>query len=318
MNSRGKPLTELEKVKNYLLYAASSFEDVTPDNRDKFASSVNQTWACILKQLMAADLGSPEEENRMLRAHWLMQYDPRPKYWEGHGSIRSKFDLREYQGNHAELLKELREYVNGLHDACICFCDALHPTRSKAFDNFNGDICDIILWNEKLVRIGVTATFLPLLMAIRTRWPSESKKYLEIVKLCELFAFRVYRVAESRSNYRQAALFTIAYEVAHGMEFDDAVWWVKKEMNSRANSRFDDFTRIQKSLIIGSRGEDSDTFFYEYEQHLASAKGVSPKVGWEETRKRRVYREHILPRNHHEPALLAAVLRCRYAQGICG
>ena len=144
MNSRGKPLTELEKVKNYLLYAASSFEDVTSDNRDEFARSVNQAWASILKQLMVADLGSPEEENRMLRAHWLMQYDPRPKYWEGHGSIRSKFDLREYQGNHAKLLKELREYVNGLRDACICFCDALRPTRSKAFDNFNGDICDIM------------------------------------------------------------------------------------------------------------------------------------------------------------------------------
>lgn len=72
MNSRGKPLTELEKVKNYLLYAASSFEDVTPDNRDKFAKSVNQAWASILKRLMAADLGSPEEENRMLRAYWLM------------------------------------------------------------------------------------------------------------------------------------------------------------------------------------------------------------------------------------------------------
>ena len=290
MNSRGKPLTELEKVKNYLLYAASSFEDVTPDNRDKFAKSVNQAWASILKRLMAADLGSPEEENRMLRAHWLMQYDPQPKNWEGHGSIRSKFDLREYQGNHAKLLRELREYVNGLSEACVCFCDALRPARSDAFNKFNGDIrYDVICWNEKLVRIGVTATFLPLLMTARTRWPSEPKKYLEIVKLCELFAFRIYRAAEYRSNYRQAALFTIAYEVADGMEFDDLMRRVKQEMNPWANSRFDDFTNIEKpEQWFWWTG--LTYFLYEYEQHLAA----SPRVSWEEIRSGESI-EHVLP-----------------------
>lgn len=294
MNSRGKPLTELEKVKNYLLYAASSFEDVTPDNRDKFAESVNQAWASILKRLMAADLGSPEEENRMLRAHWLMEYDPQPKNWEGHGSIRSKFDLREYQGNHAKLLRELHEYVNGIRDACTCLCDALNPTRSNAFNKFNGDIrCDIIRWNEKLVRMRTTATFLPLLMAVRTQWPSKPKKYLEIVKLCEVFAFRIYRAGDFRSNYGQAALFRIAHEVRHGMEFNDAVRRVKQEMTHRANSRFDVFTNIKKPepwyWWSGLR-----YFLYEYEQHLASDKGVSPKMSWEEIGSGESI-EHVLP-----------------------
>lgn len=302
MNSRGKPLTELEKVKNYLLYAASSFHDVEEDNRDEFTKIVNKTWADILKDLMAAGLGSPEEENRLLRTHWLMQYDPEPKYWDGHGSIRNSFDLREYQGRHAELLKELREYVNGLRDACICFCDALNPGRSNAFNNFNGDIrSDIIRWNEKLVRIGVTATFLPLLMAARKQWSSEPKKYLKIVKLCELFAFRVYRAAEYRSNYRQAALFKIAYAVTHrmefdfDMEFDNVVWRVKQEMNrGNTKSRFDEFTNIEKPMDwYGWTG--LRYFLYEYEQHLALARDVSPKVSWEEIESGESI-EHVLPR----------------------
>lgn len=295
MNSRGKPLTELEKVKNYLLYAASSFHDVGEDNKKEFAKSVNQTWASILKQLMDAGLGSPEKENWMLRTHWLMQHDPQPKYWDGHGSIRSRFDLRKYQGTHAELLKELREYVNGLRDACICFCDALNPDRSNAFDNFNGDIrSDIRHWNEKLVRIGVTATFLPLLMAARTQWPSEPKKYLEIVKLCELFAFRVYRAADERSNYRQAALFKIAYEVTHGMEFSDVVRRVKQEMDrGNTKSRFNDFTNIEKPTYW-YKWKGLRYFLYEYEQHLALAKGASPKVSWEEIESGESI-EHVLP-----------------------
>ena len=298
MNSRGKPLTELEEVKNYLLYAASSFHDVGEDNKKEFAKSVNQAWANILKQLMAAELGSPEEENRMLRTHWLMQYDPQPKNWDGHGSIRSRFDLRKYQGTHgthAELLKELREYVNGLRDASICFCDALNPDRSNAFDNFNGDIrSDIIRWNGKLVRIRVTATFLPLLMATRTQWPSEPEKYLEIVKLCELFAFRVYRAADKNSDYRQAALFKIAHEVAHGMEFDDVVRQVKQEMNrGNTKSRFDDFTNIEKPMYW-YKWKGLRYFLYEYEQHLALAKGASPKVSWKEIESGESI-EHVLP-----------------------
>ena len=141
--------------------------------------------------------------------------------------------------------------------------------------------------------MGATATFLPLLMAAQMQWASEPEKYLEIVKLCELFAFRVYRAAEYRSNYRQAALFKIAYEVAHGMEFDDVIRRVKQEMNPWANSRFDDFTNIEKPeqwfWWTGLK-----YFLYEYEQHLASARGVLPKVSWEEIGSRESI-EHVLP-----------------------
>ena len=75
MNDRGKPLTDLEKVKNYLLYAASAL-DVTEDGRENLVDAVNDAWAYILGLLMDADLGSPANENQMLRAHWLMEYDP--------------------------------------------------------------------------------------------------------------------------------------------------------------------------------------------------------------------------------------------------
>ena len=82
MNDRGKQLTNLEKVKNYLLYAASAL-NITPDNKKTLTDSVNQAWAGILKQLMAANLGSPANENQLLRANWLMEYDPQPRNWQG-------------------------------------------------------------------------------------------------------------------------------------------------------------------------------------------------------------------------------------------
>ena len=62
MNDRGKQLTDLEKVKNYLLYCASSL-GVSQVNRDELADSINNAWGMILKQLMDAELGSPANEN---------------------------------------------------------------------------------------------------------------------------------------------------------------------------------------------------------------------------------------------------------------
>jgi len=38
------------------------------------------------------------------------------------------------------------------------------------------------------------ATFLPLLVAVRLRYPDDAGKYAELVHFCERYAFRVYRL----------------------------------------------------------------------------------------------------------------------------
>ena len=69
MNDRGKPLTDLEKVKNYLLHTSTSLE-VSND----LAKTVNDAWGEILRQLMAAGLVLSADEDRLLRAHWLTHH----------------------------------------------------------------------------------------------------------------------------------------------------------------------------------------------------------------------------------------------------
>ena len=89
MSDRGKPLTELEKVKNFLLHASVSLH--TPNEPNELAESVNGAWAEILRQLMAAGLESSAEEDRLLRAHWLTNNDPQPRQWQGSKSIKDRF-----------------------------------------------------------------------------------------------------------------------------------------------------------------------------------------------------------------------------------
>ena len=295
MNDRGKPLTELEKVKNYLLYAASSL-DVEKSVRDDLAKSVNNAWAKILSNLMAAGLGSSDDEDQLLQMHWIMQREPQARKWGKAKSVKRALGLRR---SHLELLNDLREYVKGLRDSSVAYCDAQKPNRSEAFGEFHErDRSDVRRWNSKLERTGVVRPFLPLLMAVRQRWPSDPQKYLEMLKLCETFAFRVYNAWGARSDYRESAMFHLAYDVAHGMDFDEAIRRMKRAYGSR---------EARRGFVAAFPDEPVDNyewrslryFLYEYEEHLAAEKGASPKVPWQDVARPGLKDtiEHVLPQH---------------------
>ena len=298
MNDRGKPLTNLEKVKNYLLHASANL-DVDND----LAKSVNGAWGEILKQLMAADLFSSTDEDRLLRAHWLAHYNPQPRQWEGSRSIKSEFDLRKFGGQHADLLARLTDYTEGLRASCISYCDAYQPNRPDAFASFKGHPrlrTQVMGWSAKLVRIGVVATFLPLLIAVRERWSDEPGKYLEVLKLCEAFAFRVYRLLGYRSDAGESALFRIAHNLArNSLEFDAVVNGIKVELAHRCDEAtfLEEITPEGPANWYNWRG--LRYLFYEYEISLASKQGAHPQVTWDELRNHDLQDtiEHILPQS---------------------
>ena len=305
MNDRGKQLTNLEKVKNYLLYAASSLE-VDKATRDELAKAVNNAWAEILRNLMAADLSEPADENRLLQMHWIAQYDPQRRNWDGSKSIKHKFSLREYEGKHAELLSDLHKYAEGLRASSVAFCDAQNPEWGGAFSGFAPGVQRSLRHkNTKLVRIDVTRTFLPLLMAVRERWPSEPDKYLETLGLCEAFAFRIYRVWGARSTYGESAMFRLAYAVAqHGTDFGEAIREIKRIYGYKGARRaFDSFTNASDpSPDYGYWWGCLKYFLYEYEEHLAELRSASPKILWEEVDRASLKNtiEHVLPQSIEE------------------
>ena len=297
MNDRGKQLTDLEKVKNYLLYCASTL-DVSHQARDELAETINTVWGEVLRQLMAAGLGSAASENQLLRSDWFIRYDPRRQNWDGSKSIRGRFDLRE-KSRHVNLLGELHDYVRGLRDSCVTYCDALAPDRDGAFSGFTGSDetkDEVALWNRKLLRIRLTATFLPLLMAVRQRWPTDLDRYLEIVRLCEVFAFRTYRIAGYYVNYRQPAMYRLANDVMKGLRFEETVGQLIQMFSATyAQQMFDEFTNPEH---LQSRYDWTGLryFLYEYEQHLAEKLGGSPKVNWAQVSSGNTV-EHILPQS---------------------
>jgi hypothetical protein len=294
MNNRGKPLSELEKVKNYLLYAASTLS--VPHELDK---AVNEAWAEVFRQLMAAGLTSSTDEDRLLRAHWLTAYDPQPRKWAGSKSVKSRFDLRQYQGDQERLLDELLRYTEGLRASCVCFCDAWAPERPDAFMSMPDASLrsGVKQWSAKLIRTNVVAPFLPLLIATRIRFATDTQKYLDLVRFCELFAFRVYRLLERRADAGQGDLFSSAFLLFYDQKpFDETMEDLHTTLLAYSpNSWADEALRREGYDWYDWAG--LKYFLYEYEESLAAKKGALPKISWEEVRRRERADtiEHILP-----------------------
>lgn len=295
MNNRGKKLTEMEKVKNYLLYLSSK---LTCGGASDLAREINRVWTTIFESLMESRGSSPEHEHQLLRASWLMFADYNAKNWKGSNSVKEKFNLKTYKGRHTELRDDLREYIKLLENACIAYCDVIAPWRSAAFARIRDREelrRQIARETEKLLMIGVVSSFLPVLMAVRSTNPDDYELYLDFLKVCERFAFRVYRFSGKRANTGQSTLFRYGYELFHNET--DAV-----ECGNGIKSLtayYSPNREFEKELELGSRNWYGWTglkyLLYEYEQHLAGKKPV--QISWIEliNRDKKDTIEHILP-----------------------
>jgi len=292
MNNRGKPLSELEKVKNYLLYMASKL--AVPGN--SLGDEVNIAWSKIFSALMKAGLTNAEYEDRLLRAHWLMAYNPARKEWAGSQSIKDRFHLRIDQKTHNDLLTELRDYVDSLSKAVVAFCEAFQPLAGHPFGSYpENRRTEVRIWAEKLSRDGVRSPFLPLLMAVRLRDPQNAEAYVEVLKACEIFEFRVFRWEGRRSNAGETRFIRLGYDFYHGQA---KLTEVCVEIRSRAfdylsNTGFSEgFTISPENNFYHWSG--IRYLLLEYEIHLSSGRGV--EIDWQtlQTYPDRTI-EHILP-----------------------
>lgn len=295
-NDRGKPLSELEKVKNYLLYLCSKLEVPSVELADR----INKVWARIFEKLMSARLPSHEDENRFLRATWLMAYHHEPKKWKGCKSVKEAFSLRVHMGQHIELRDRISEYLDRLEGALPGFCDVYRPGHSDAFGGFpETQKQDAKHWGMKVCRLGNVAPYLPMLMAVRIRFPDDGSCYTKLLQLCEKAAFRVHRWAEKRSNAGQSTYFRLGNELFHkAIEVADLIdcftrtilWYCPNKL-FKENTEFDGESWYRWSGL--------KYFLYEYEESLADAERKPVEIAWIDVIKKDLEEtiEHILPQN---------------------
>lgn len=310
LNERGRPLSDLEKTKNYLLYLARQIPDA---RSEELAAFINDRWSSMFGNLVGEVAGA---DDQLLRWHWLATRDPDARNWAGVASIKRRFDRSKYvpgatrlappaeeapdEGSWDRLFDDVTAYVRTLHDCSLFLRETLE--LDAEFVSFHSGVDDVRRRIAALRRSGVTALYQPLLLASRLARPTDGEFFAELVDLCERYSARVFVIAQRRANAGQARLFRLAHDLFTGTDRYEVLasmravlWRYAPDERLRAN-----LLSLDENWYI-RRGHKY--FLYEYELHLMDpGEELMPLAAFTDKAKQQRTTEHILPQHPDDGA----------------
>lgn len=296
MNNRGKELTEFEKVKNYLMYLTTKLELKTARELEE---RINKTWSEIFKRLHDAELTSSSED-QLLRAHWLMGYNPNKKEWKGSKSIKKLLNLKNYIERHKDLFHDIERYLTTLDEASIAFTDLEKPMHTKSFNAIENrnERNKARMLSLKLQRNNTLASFRPIVIACRLVYQGKGFEYNQLVNLLEKFAFRIYGLDGKRADTGQNKLFRLSYNLYNQkIEFNDLIRKIKSIIKTYSpQEKFNNLWEFEEG-DNWYNWSSIKYFLYEYEDYLTDLAKVPLRIPWDEIKDRPLQEtiEHILP-----------------------
>lgn len=170
------------------------------------------------------------------------------------------------------------------------FSEIYHLLYNPLKSSFNSNEIEYI---NKLMRLNRRAHFFPLIMSFWFKFRIISTfhdDFEELLRLCEVFCFRIYFVAEYRSDNSWGMLMGLANSVFKGEKTSsDVISSIKSKINDLCNDSI--FAKSIKGKAYGWKG--TLYFFYERELDLLSTMAGSPMINWSAISNDSI--EHILP-----------------------
>lgn len=294
MNNRGKKLSDLERLKNRLIYLTTLYNDVELDaaSRKSLRDDINDAWKEVYHQL-GRNKSRPLNDDDFLRAHWTMyfkysrqtgkdyirflldeQFTPKKvhKKIERDVQIETPTEMRsEPQDGEAEDdSEEVPAEAVTISSAQLepteirDFVNSLKSSAVHWFNSFYPELADGMSneerrWIDSLNRVGM-AYFRPLVMAILKNEPKESGRIL-IFKRIERFIFLIFRFNAVRSNYRSSEFYNAARTLDRGeITLDEISAKLDERMTYTIND--DGSYRIDESYNLLRKKFDGGSGYY--------------------------------------------------------
>lgn len=231
INNRGKALSELEKIKNYLIYYADK------NNKRDIRVRVNESWPEILSNLNKIEYTSNESEDRFLRNCWIVFMDT--------NKSKSHYvydNLKLEWPPDSENTKKIIEFIKFLEDASIFY--AKYLIREGVTDTQEKT------WLERISCHPADASITPLILAVFSKVKYQNDRNA-LFELLEKLNFRFYGTGiAGRSDSGQGDLFWYANtffnyfgKVEDGIEI--GVQWLKQELTNFIDQRANDKSFIE-------------------------------------------------------------------------
>ena len=199
MNNRGKQLSDLELLKNRLIYLTTLYTDKELDAADhqNLIKTINEAWKEVY-DLLGRNAENPLNDDDFLKAHWIMYF----QYSRKKGNDYIKFLLDEqfspqkiHEKNETGILlkpHDITQYVNSLKESAVHWFNSHYPHSATKLLAPEKNALD------RLNRIGM-GNFRPLVMSVLKN-EKNSEKRTEFLVHTERFIFIVFRLSRHRSN----------------------------------------------------------------------------------------------------------------------
>lgn len=309
MNNRGKSLSNLELLKNRMIYLSTLLNEDT-DTRNRLRKDINETWKTVYEYL-GKNKSKKLNDDEFLYNHWIMYF----KYERSESEVYAKYLLQvKFTAKNAVegkiTLADIKKYIDSLGE-CVKSWFCLFNVEYSDYSDETKE------WIQKLNRLGMSA-FPPLLMAAMTKEKDE-EILLRLLKAVEQFIFLVFQVSQRPSNtknnhfYRLANMYYWEQKYSNNGITDihkvigDIEWMIQGEEGTGDDYVYHGWFDLEKfyNHIIELAQKDQGYyswsglryFLYEYELYLQEKANNNQKVSWMDFNKRKKEDtiEHIYP-----------------------
>lgn len=330
VNDRGKDLTTLDKIKSYLVYCAARNDNI------ELSKQVYQKVGEVIRNI-TENGGGDQEIETFVNYHWKLfsgeinryrqsnsgyvEINRRIKHLEKHASLEQRPEaVRDWINTYLQSITECSEIYQKIENPQL-----IDKSESSQRDEIVSDL-------EGLNDLPVAGNFYPLLMTVYRKF-GIGNEFKTIVNLCEILSFRVYNIANRRTDAAKISLSRHAYwiewagrrseaervfsEDQNTLKFDDVTDAVEntcKMIESEVGDHCPDtyFIRclLRDDIFDGSDANDGWTgirndnaikyLLYRYEKHLrsdGSQSSISQIPSYSKWKYEGISLEHIYPQS---------------------
>lgn len=282
MNIRGKKLSDLELLKNRLVYLTTLYnnDELDEASRKDLRETINDAWKEVYRQL-GRNKVHPLNDDEFLRAHWIMYFKYSRK--TGHDYIHYLLDeqftpkrvlkkierevvLETPEEMHSEQGAEDVEDENGepaedesIHPVAQLipkdirdFAHSLKESSVHWFNLHNPNLATDMSDDERqcidqLTRIGM-GYFKPLIMAILKNERNEIAR-IRTFKKIERFIFIIFRMNSAMANYGSSEFYNAARALDRG---EISVEEIINKLNERFSYTLNEDTTLRSNDFYNS------------------------------------------------------------------
>lgn len=208
INNRGKPLSELEKVKNYLIYCCVKL------GAKELRNGINTDWSGVLRDLNDAEKVSSSDEGAFLRYCVAVHFKlSKTDSQYGYDELKKRLAIDEAMKSQAgkdQAIGKIDAFVQFLKTAALWYA-RLYGRKHQGLEAALITILDQIRAQQR------HASIMPLFLALVIKLEGNGNDLIKLLKLLEILNFRVYmaRRMTPRNDTGQGDLYYYASRYYH-------------------------------------------------------------------------------------------------------